>query len=156
MGIPFKKILIHKEFDKDYIFKLKHFSRYLIKQGRQTTSEKIFNQMLKYWAKDSLNKNFKTTIETAFFNTTPHLGVRTKRKGSKNINIPVKLSGSKKLFLSRAWLLKNALLKKKRKFFQALFEEINESSQKKSASVKKRDDLHKLVFESLINFKKVY
>jgi len=44
--------------------------------------------------------------------------------------------------------------KQKRKVFEGVFEELIESSLKKSASIKKREELHKLAEESLINLKR--
>jgi ribosomal protein S7 len=49
--------------------------------------------------------------------------------------------------------LQNGVNKKKRNFINGVIEELVESSVKKSISVKKRDDLHKLAEESLVNVK---
>jgi ribosomal protein S7 len=47
----------------------------------------------------------------------------------------------------------NILAKKKNKIYESIVEELIESSSKKSTSAKKRDELHKLAEENLVNFK---
>lgn len=44
-------------------------------------------------------------------------------------------------------------LKKRRNFFEGILEELIESSLQKSSSAKKRNDLHKLAEESLVNLR---
>jgi ribosomal protein S7 len=45
-------------------------------------------------------KNFKTTLTNAFLNTTPYVSVKTKRKGSKNIYLPLKITKKRGKYLS--------------------------------------------------------
>ena len=47
----------------------------------------------------------------------------------------------------------NSFAKQKRNFYEGIVEELIDSSLKKSLSVKKRDELHKLADESLVNLK---
>ena len=93
--------------------------------------------------------SYKKTLTDAFLNTTPHITVKIKRKGSRNIYIPKKLSEKHKQFLAAKWMLTNAVLKKKRKLYEGVLEELVDSSLKNSSAIKKRDDLHKLAEENL-------
>ena len=104
-------------------------------------------------AKNIPEKNFKTTLTNAFLNTTPYVSVKTKRKGSKNIYLPLKITKKRGKYLSAKWLLTNSFAKQKRNFYEGIVEELIDSSLKKSLSVKKRDELHKLADESLVNLK---
>jgi ribosomal protein S7 len=50
--------------------------------------------------KNTSPKNYENTLKNAFLNTTPYVSVKTKRKGSKNIYIPLKISPKRGKFLS--------------------------------------------------------
>ena len=133
----------------------KQFLQYTIKKGKKETFEKTFRKSAISWIKNYTSKPFFTKIvNDAFLNTRPYLGVQTKRKGSKNIYIPIKLSLNRGNFLAAKWMLTNAILKKKRFFSDGILEELFESSVKKSSSVKKCVELHKLVEDNITNIKK--
>ena len=128
--------------------------QYLIKKGKKYTLEKIFKQSLIFWIKNYSKNNFLFTLNNAYINLIPHVSVITKRKGSKNIYIPYKLSSKKGRFLATRWLVLNSLLKKKRKFYEGILEELLECSLKTSISIKKKEELLKLAEENLHNLKK--
>lgn len=126
--------------------------QYLIKKGKKNTIENLFRKSILYWGTLDLEyKNFDYAIENALLKTTPYVGVRNKRRGSKNINIPFKLSKNKGKFLSAKWILSTAKTKKKTKFYEGIVDEIIDSSLNKSISVKKCEELHKLAEDSLTN-----
>lgn len=137
----------------DSIEKYKHLLQYIIKKGKKATLETKFRQGLLYWIKTIEASNFEKTLDNAFLNVTPYVSVKTKRKGSKNIYLPLKITNRRSKYLGSTWILKHGLAKKKRNFIEGVVDEIFESSLNKSLSVKKRDDLHKLAEESLVNFK---
>jgi ribosomal protein S7 len=140
---------------KTYINSLKYkkLLQYIIKKGKKYTLENIFRKGILFWIQNIKDKNFNLTFNKAFSNTTPLVSFKTKRKGSKNINIPIKISENKSNFLAANWILKNALLKKKRNLYESIIEELRESSLKKGSSVKKRLELYKLTEDSLINLR---
>jgi small subunit ribosomal protein S7 len=115
--------------------------------------EIIFKKGFLFWMKNLNQSNFDTILKTAFTNTTPVVGVKTARKGSKNIYVPTRLTPRRGKFLAAKWMSSNILTKKKHKIYESIVEELIESSSKKSTSAKKRDELHKLAEENLVNFK---
>jgi small subunit ribosomal protein S7 len=144
---------------KDYLIQktsinhYKHLLQYILKKGKKNTLENHFKKGVFFWMKNIPEKNFKTTLTNAFLNTTPYVSVKTKRKGSKNIYLPLKITKKRGKYLSAKWLLTNSFAKQKRNFCEGIVEELIDSSLKKSLSVKKRDELHKLADESLVNLK---
>lgn len=130
----------------------KQFLQYLIKKGKKNKLENIFRKNICYWG-TLQNKKFDFVLEKAFSNTIPFVGVKTKRKGSKNIYVPIRLTLRKGKFLSAKWMITAGTLKKRRNFFEGILEELIESSLQKSSSAKKRNDLHKLAEESLVNLR---
>lgn len=125
----------------------------MIKKGKKSTLENIFRSGLKHWAKNIPNKSFNPVFKNAFLNTTPYVSVKTKRKGSKNIYVPLKITANRGKFLSAKWIISNASSRNKRYISEGIVDELIESSSKKSLSVKKRDELHKLAEESLVNLR---
>jgi ribosomal protein S7 len=137
------------------LFKYFYFLlQYLIKKGKKYTLEILFKKSLLNWIQTYSSKNFSLTLDAAFKNLIPHVGVITKRKGSKNIYIPYRLSKKRQNFLATKWILLNALAKKKRKFYDGILEELIECSSKTSISIKKKEELLKLAEENLHNLKK--
>jgi small subunit ribosomal protein S7 len=143
-----------KKIQKIFIENYKNLLQYLLKKGKKSLLENKFKQGIVFWMKNTSPKNYENTLKNAFLNTTPYVSVKTKRKGSKNIYIPLKISPKRGKFLSAKWILASSFTKQNHNFFESIVEELIESSLKKSSSVKKRDDLHKLAEESLVNFKK--
>lgn len=138
---------------QQFVTNYTHLLQYILKKGKKNTLETQFKKGVLFWMKSNLQKNYKKTLTDAFLNTTPYISVKTKRKGSKNIYLPTKISKKRGQFLSAKWLLTNSFSKQKRNFYEGIVEELLESSLKKSLSVKKRDELHKLAEESLVNLK---
>lgn len=115
--------------------------------------ENLFKKGFLFWIKNLNQHKFDSTLKTAFANTIPVVGVKTTRKGSKNIYVPMRLTPRRGKFLAAKWMSSNVLAKKKYNLYESVVEELIESASKKSSSTKKRDDLHKLAEENLINFK---
>jgi ribosomal protein S7 len=138
--------------EKLYVSNYKQLLQYLIKKGKKNKLENLFRKNVCHWSTFP-NKKFEFVLEKAFLYTIPFIGVKTKRKGSKNIYIPVKLTSRKGKFLSAKWIITAGTSKKKRNFLEGILEELIESSLQKSSSTKKRNDLHKLAEESLVNLR---
>ena len=128
---------------------------YAVKKGNKNKIENIFRTLLFYIIKNpqTFNDFNYNHILNSVKNITPSLGVKTKRKGSKNIYLPVPITKARGKFLASTWLIKNAKSKQNTKFYKNLSEEILESTFKKSISFKKCFELHKLAETSLSNIK---
>jgi ribosomal protein S7 len=68
-----------------------HLIQYVLKKGNKNKIENMFRFLLFFLSKKYVlqNKFEFQFILKAFINTTPRVNVKTKRKGSKNIYIPV-------------------------------------------------------------------
>jgi ribosomal protein S7 len=129
--------------------------QYAIKKGNKNKIENIFRSLLFYIIKNpNLQNNFNfNDIFNAISNTSPKMSVKTKRKGSKNIYIPITITENHSKYLSSNWLITHSKLKNNNTFYKNLAEELNESSKKKSLSFKKCYEMHKLAEASLSNLK---
>lgn len=137
----------------DYIKNYKNFSQHLIKKGKKTTIENVFKKGVVHWMKTSDSIKFDTVLKKAFNAITPGIGLKTKRRGSKNIYIPYRLTERRSKYLSANWILTSALSRNKHKLHEKIVEELIETSLKKSSSNKKYSEMFKLAEESLINLR---
>jgi ribosomal protein S7 len=87
---------------KDVRKKYMDLMQYAIKKGNKNKMENIFRNLLFFMIKTpTIDSNFQfKSIATAFANTTPKISIKTKRKGSKNIYIPIAISSSRSQYLS--------------------------------------------------------
>jgi ribosomal protein S7 len=76
--------------------------QYAIKKGNKNKIENIFRSLLFYIIKNpNLQNNFNfNDIFNAISNTSPKMSVKTKRKGSKNIYIPITITENHSKYLS--------------------------------------------------------
>ena len=75
--------------------------QYTVKKGNKNKMENIFKKMLFFMKTgSSLNNNLEfDVINKAVENITPVVGIKTKRKGSKNIYVPFPLTESRSNYL---------------------------------------------------------
>ena len=125
---------------------------FFVKKGKKQTVEKFFKKSVEQWILKGSKQNFSLMIDKAFINTKPFVGVVTKRKGSKNIYIPQKLSSKRSLFTALKWIRETT--SSNQKFFENFVEELNKCSLKTSIVIKKREELLKLAEDNLSNLKK--
>ena len=127
----------------------KKFIQFSIKKGKKQTVENIFKKALfKAATKQSF---FWKNVDNAINNTTIQLNVKAKRKGSKNIYIPIKIKKKYSKFLAYNWILNDIKKSSKTKFHNNFINEIILTSQNKSNASKKKEDIYKLVEENMNN-----
>ena len=145
MAINNKHYLTINKYNNHY----KKFIQFSTKKGEKHTIENAYRKALFYAAKKQ--SNFWITTDSAIENTTTYLNVKIKRKGSKNIYIPIKIKKNYRNFLAYNWILNNVKKKSSFKFHQKFINEIVDTSENKSASSKKKTEVYKLVEENIHN-----
>jgi|688.fasta_scaffold04671_2 ribosomal protein S7 len=131
----------------------KYFIQYILKKGKKYKVEKIFISILYYIVLNFKGKFIFKNIIDVLQNTTPKVSVKTKRKGSKNIYIPIKITKKRAQYLSYNWIVSCAKIKPHKNFYINFTEELVECLNKKSASVKKCNSLHDLAENSIVYLK---
>ena len=87
---------VHPDYIKDY----KNFSQHLIKKGKKTTIENVFKKGVIHLMKNADSIKFDKTLKKAFNCIKPGVGLKTKRRGSKNIYIPYRLTERRSKYIS--------------------------------------------------------
>ncbi|MDI9517864.1 MAG: 30S ribosomal protein S7 [Bacillota bacterium] len=83
-------------------------------------------------------------FEKALANIMPLLELKVRRVGGSNYQVPVEVSAERKLTLGLRWLVNYSRLRHEKTMEQRLAGEILDAANGTGASVKKRDDIHKM------------
>ena len=80
----------------------------------------------------------------ALTNITPELEVRARRIGGANYQVPCEVRPERKITLCLRWLTQYSRLRREKTMVERLAAEIMDAANGQGASVKRRDDLHRM------------
>ena len=83
-------------------------------------------------------------FEKALENVMPLLELKVRRVGGANYQVPVEVSAERRLTLGLRWIVNYARLRNEKTMEQRLAAEIMDAANGSGASVKKREDTHKM------------
>ena len=115
----------------------------VMKCGKKSTAERIV-----YTALDAIesleSKDPVTILEQAVRNATPQLEVKSRRIGGATYQVPVEVRPTRSLSLSIRWLVAAAKTRPGKSMAEKLAGELNDAAKGQGATIKKRDDTHKM------------
>jgi small subunit ribosomal protein S7 len=115
----------------------------VMKCGKKRTAERIVYEALDILQEQS-SKDSVTALEQAVKNATPLLEVKPRRVGGATYQVPVEVRPDRGLFLALTWLLKSARARKGKSMTERLADELVEALRGEGATIKKREDTHKM------------
>lgn len=83
-------------------------------------------------------------FEKALANVMPLLELKVRRVGGSNYQVPVEVSAERKLTLGLRWIVNYSRLRNEKTMEQRLANEIMDAANGTGASVKKKDDTHRM------------
>ena len=83
-------------------------------------------------------------FDQALKNVTPALEVKPRRVGGATYQVPVDIRVNRRIALGMRWLIASARSRKGRPMAEKLAAEIIDASKGQGATIKKRDDTHKM------------
>ncbi|MEG0734428.1 30S ribosomal protein S7 [Anaerorhabdus sp.] len=83
-------------------------------------------------------------FEKALANVMPLLELKVRRVGGANYQVPVEVSAERKLTLGLRWIVNYSRLRNEKTMEQRLANEIIDAANGTGASVKKKDDTHRM------------
>lgn len=89
-------------------------------------------------------KNAMDVFEEALKNVMPVLEVRARRVGGANYQVPVEVRPDRRQTLGLRWLVNYSRLRNEKTMEEKLANEIIDAANNSGASVKKREDVHKM------------
>jgi len=111
--------------------------------GRKATAERVI-----YDAMDLVNKKLSTeplpVLEQALKNATPVLQVKSRRVGGATYQVPIEVEPARGLSLAMRWVIGFARARSGKSMAEKLAAELIDASQGQGASIKKRQDTHKM------------
>ena len=119
------------------------FIKKIMSDGRKATAERIV-----YDAMDLVNKKLSTeplaVLDQALKNATPALQVKSRRVGGATYQVPVEVEAARGLSLAMRWVIGFARARSGKSMAEKLAAEIVDASQGQGATIKKRQDTHKM------------
>ena len=122
---------------------LAKFINFVMYDGKKSTSEKIIYKALEK-IKDKTKEDPIKIFDTAISNIRPNLEVRSRRIGGATYQVPQEVKSKRSQTLALRWLLEATRKRKNKSMSDKLFNELMDASQNKGASIKKREDTHKM------------
>lgn len=115
----------------------------LMQDGKKNTAEKVlydtFDIIHERTKKGGLN-----VFEQAIKNISPLLELKSRRVGGANYQVPVPVSGDRRQTLAIRWILEATRKRKGKNMAEKLADELIDATNKTGASMKKRDDVHRM------------
>ena len=112
-------------------------------EGKKSLAYKLFYDAMDI-VKEKTGENPHEIWQTALNNITPQVEVRSKRIGGATFQIPVELRPARRLSLGMKWFIKYSRLRSGKGMAEKLAAETIAASKGEGASVKKKEDTHKM------------
>ncbi|MBC7473341.1 MAG: 30S ribosomal protein S7 [Candidatus Sericytochromatia bacterium] len=119
------------------------FINNLMLKGKKTLAENIFYNAVDS-AKDKVKKEPLEVFQTALKNVTPLIEVKARRVGGATYQVPSEIKGDRGTALAMRWLIANARKRNGRSMIEKLSAEFVDAVNGVGASVKKKEDTHKM------------
>ena len=137
---PERKVLPDPKYKVELVSK---FINGLMLEGKKSTAEKIF-----YTAMDIIEKNLKKdpleVFKKAMDNTAPILEVRSRRVGGATYQVPVEVREKRRRSLAIRWLVTFSKQRSEKTMSERLANELMAAFNNEGASIKKREDTHRM------------
>jgi small subunit ribosomal protein S7 len=119
------------------------FINSVMKSGKKTVAEEIFYGALKLIEErtgDDPVKIFKRAME----NARPQVEVKSRRVGGSTYQVPIEVSSDRQQSLAIRWLISYSKQRHEKTMTERLAGEFLDASTNRGATIKKRDDTHRM------------
>ena len=137
---PIRKIYPDPKYRSVIISK---FINSIMYDGKRSTAEKILYDALEKIKEKSKNDPIKV-FNNAINNVKPNLEVRSRRVGGATYQVPVEVRSDRRKALAIRWIISAARSRGEDTMGEKLSSELIDASNNRGASVKKREDTHKM------------
>ncbi|MDP2872896.1 MAG: 30S ribosomal protein S7 [Bacillota bacterium] len=119
------------------------FVNKLMYDGKKSLAQSIFYQALNT-IREKTGKNPIEVFEQAVNNVMPVLEVKARRVGGASYQVPVEVRPDRRTALALRWLLSFSRARSERGMAQRLAGELMDAANNTGATVKKKDDVHRM------------
>jgi len=119
------------------------FIKSIMRDGKKSTAEKILYSALDI-IESKINESPLKTFEKALDNVKPMIEVKSRRVGGSTYQVPTEIRSSRQNALAIRWLIDFSRKRPEKGMPQKLAGELLDAANSRGASVKKREDTHKM------------
>ena len=141
-----KRQAVKRDVLPDPIYKSKVVTKLInqiMRDGKKGTAQKILYESFEI-IREKTKKEPMEVFEEAMNNIKPALEVKSRRVGGANYQVPVEVKPERAQALAFRWLINYARLRNGHSMAENLANEIIDAANGTGASVKKKDDTHKM------------
>ena len=111
--------------------------------GKKSVAQRVVYDAFEI-IRDKSGKDPLEVFETALRNVMPVLEVRARRVGGANYQVPVEVRPERRMTLGIRWLVNYARLRSEKTMDARLSAELMDAANNTGASIKKKEDTHKM------------
>ncbi|SHF09628.1 SSU ribosomal protein S7P [Seinonella peptonophila] len=115
----------------------------LMYDGKKGVAQRILYDAFEI-IRERSNKDPMEVFEQALKNVMPVLEVKARRVGGANYQVPVEVKPERRISLALRWIVSYARLRNEKTMQERLANEIIDAANNAGASVKKREDTHRM------------
>jgi small subunit ribosomal protein S7 len=144
--MPRKREVKKREIAKDPKFHdalMAKFINGIMRRGKKDTAEKIFYNALEIIREKTHSDPLKT-FRQAMDNVKPLIEVRPRRVGGATYQVPVEVRPARKIALGIRWIIDFSKQRAEKTMEEKLSSELIDAANNRGASIKKREDTHKM------------
>lgn len=144
--MPRRARIQRRETMPDPVYKSRTIARFVNKimlGGKKGLAERIMYDALQIMT-ERTNRDALEVFEQAMRNVTPKLEVKPKRVGGATLQVPVEIKGERQQSLAIRWILRSARSRAGRTISEKLAAELMDAANNTGATIKKREDTHKM------------
>ncbi len=119
------------------------FINSIMRRGKKSLAETIFYHAIEIIEKKT-GQNGLEVFEKAVENVKPLLEVKSRRVGGATYQVPVEVRPERRQSLAIRWIISNARARSEKTMAEKLAAELIAASKNEGASIKKREDTHKM------------
>ncbi len=115
----------------------------ILQSGKRSTAEKIINTAMAT-VETKTGAEPLSTLKRAIENVKPQLEVKSRRVGGATYQVPIEVRPRRANTLAIRWIVTYSRARRERSMAERLANEILDASNGLGASVKRREDMHKM------------
>jgi small subunit ribosomal protein S7 len=119
------------------------FVNRMMRGGKKSVATRVFHDALDIMEARTKRDSLET-FEKAIQNAMPVIEVKPRRVGGSTYQIPVEVSGNRRLTLAMRWLLTSARARPGKSMAEKLAAELLDASQGVGATIKRKEDTHRM------------
>ena len=144
--MPRRGTVVKREIEPDVKYNSELVTRLtnkVMQRGKTSTARRIVYEAFDI-IEERMGRNPLEIAEQAIKNSTPMLEVKPRRVGGATYQVPVEVRSDRRLSLAFRWLVGFARARPGKTMAQKLADEIMDAARNTGATIKKKEDTHKM------------